>query len=332
MRLTTSDRLEPGVVREVGDLLQRAAAELGRRPLSDHLWVELARGGADDFVATVGRGDGPDGGDGADGADRAVTGYAQATAGNGRWQVEVVLDPAVHRDLAPPTAALLGATLDAIAARGGGPVSWWVFAPRAAHEQVARQLGLAPGGTLHQMRVPLPLSVGSDLTVRAFVPGRDEAAWVAVNNRAFAGHEEQGGWTSDDVLDRERESWFDAAGFLLHERDGRLAGFCWTKVHPAQPGPEGDPELGEIYVIAVDPDFHGLGLGRELTVAGLQHLASVGVEVGMLYVDADNVPAMRLYESLGFTVHATDRSFVGDVPASSTPPTLPTDQRGAIAT
>jgi mycothiol synthase len=329
MRLTTFDHLPLDVVREVTELLDRAAAVDGRRPLSDHLWVELARGGDEQFVATVGR----------DGGGR-VTGYAQATAGNGPWQVEVVVDPTARDTLGDDAAALLGPTLAAIGGLGGGPVSWWTFAPTATHEDVARRVGLEPGGTLHQMRVPLPLPVRSDLEVREFVPGRDEDAWVEVNNRAFAGHEEQGGWTRDDVVDREREPWFDPAGFLLHERDGRLAGFCWTKVHPAQPGPAGDPELGEIYVIAVDPRFHGLGLGRELTVAGLQHLADTGVQMGMLYVDAANLPAMRLYESLGFTVHTTDRSFVGEVAATSTddapaattadPPT--TEPRGAIAT
>jgi mycothiol synthase len=326
MRPTTFDHLPPEVVREVTDLLQRAATVDGRRPLSDHLWVELVRGGGEQFVATVGRDDGGQ-----------VAGYAQATAGNGPWQVEVVVDPAVRDELAGHAAALLRPTLAAIAGLGGGAVSWWTFAPTSAHEQAAGDLGLTPGGTLHQMRVPLPLAVGSDLEVRAFVPGRDEDAWVQVNNRAFAGHEEQGGWTRDDVVDREREPWFDAAGFLLHERDERLAGFCWTKVHPAQPGPAGDPELGEIYVIAVDPEFHGLGLGRELTVAGLQHLADEGVRTGMLYVDAANVPAMRLYESLGFTVHTTDRSFVGEVAATNTDAPLateppPTSPRGAIAT
>ncbi len=140
--------------------------------------------------------------------------------------------------------------------------------------------------------------------------GEDEQAWLEVNNRAFHAHPEQGGWSVDTLLAREKEAWFDPDGFLLHERDGRLAGFCWTKVHVAH-----DPPLGEIYVIAVDPDFHGLGLGRKLTVAGLDHLAGDGITVGMLYVDKDNTAAVSLYESLGFTVHRTDRAYTGDIRA-----------------
>ncbi|HEY8092879.1 MAG TPA: GNAT family N-acetyltransferase, partial [Acidimicrobiales bacterium] len=102
--------------------------------------------------------------------------------------------------------------------------------------------------------------------------------------------------------------WFDPEGFLLHEREGRLAAFCWTKVHHGH-----DPVLGEIYVIAVDPDFHGRGLGRAMTLAGLDHLSAQGVPVGMLYVDADNPAALHLYASLGFTIHRTDRAYTGDV-------------------
>jgi mycothiol synthase len=162
-----------------------------------------------------------------------------------------------------------------------------------------------------QLRLALPLPADverqSDLVLRPFVPVEDEDAWLDVNNRAFHWHPEQGGWDVATLKEREAEPWFDPAGFLLHERDGRLAGFCWTKVHA-----DHAPPLGEIYVIAVDPDFHGLGLGRALVVAGLDSLAERGLRVGMLYVDADNTRAVGLYESLGFTVDHVDRAYTGD--------------------
>jgi len=170
------------------------------------------------------------------------------------------------------------------------------------------------------MRVPLPLADPprwpDGTTVRAFVPGDDEAAWVAVNNRAFAGHPEQGAWTVDMLRARQREAWFDPEGFLLaFDADG-LAGSCWTKVHPAQPPREPEP-LGEIYVIGADPSRHGRGLGRALTTAGLEWLAKQGVTVGMLFVDAANEAAVGLYRALGFVTHRTDRAYGGDVAVAS---------------
>jgi mycothiol synthase len=95
---------------------------------------------------------------------------------------------------------------------------------------------------------------------------------------------------------------------LLHHIDSKLAGFCWTKLHL-----DTQPVLGEIYVIAVDPDRAGKGLGRSLTVAGLQHLAKLGTTVGMLYVDNQNSGALNMYTSLGFVSHHQQCAFVGDV-------------------
>ena len=59
-------------------------------------------------------------------------------------------------------------------------------------------------------------------------------------------------------------------------------------------------------MIAVDPPFHGRGLGKALTLAGLEHLSSLGITNSMLYVESDNTAAVATYEKLGFTVSRTD--------------------------
>ena len=143
----------------------------------------------------------------------------------------------------------------------------------------------------------------SDVTVRTFEPGTDEEAWLEVNARAFAHHPEQGAWTRADLDLREAEPWFDPAGFFLAERDGRIAGFHWTKVHAK--GPDGVPE-GEVYVVGVDPGRQGGGLGRALTLAGLHYLRDRGLGHVMLYVDEDNTAATRMYTALGFSRWNTD--------------------------
>jgi len=137
-----------------------------------------------------------------------------------------------------------------------------------------------------------------------------EAAWLVVNNRAFAGHAEQGGWTSATLARRIGESWFDPTLFLLASDDLGLLGFNWLKVHEAH---DGDPRLGEIYVIGIDPRAQGTGLGTTLAIAGLDALHARGIDTGMLFCAYDNENALKLYHSLGFTVHRTDRAYECEV-------------------
>jgi mycothiol synthase len=284
-------------------LLEASAAADGRHPLSDHLRLDLAHGGGPGFAAvTVEEGD-------------ELAGYAQLATINGTRNIELTVAPD-HRDDATIGHRLLATALDVVAHDGGGPVQWWAFAATDADAALAASTGLTMTRELLQMRVPLPIDRPVDVVTRPFEPGRDDEAFLAVNNRAFAAHPEQGGWTSATLRQRLEEAWFDPAGFLLHERDSRLAAFCWTKLHTPGAAMSGDPPvLGEIYVIAVDPDFQGLGLGNQLTLAGLASIAARGVTVGMLYVDGGNTAAVTMYEHLGFTVHHTDRAFTADIPS-----------------
>ncbi len=207
--------------------------------------------------------------------------------------------------------ALLQAALAAVAGEGGGLARLWVRSGNPTVAEAADALGFREERSLHQLRRPLPVDEPWSLEVRPFVVGRDEQAWLDVNNRAFGWHPEQGGWTLEDLRERLAEPWFDPAGFLLHEEDGRLVGFCWTKEHRDE-----QPALGEIYVIAVDPAAGVKGLGRPLTLAGLDHLQRQGLTVGMLYVDGGNAAGLSLYDRLGFTVHHTDVARTIEVPAA----------------
>ena len=63
------------------------------------------------------------------------------------------------------------------------------------------------------------------------------------NNRAFAGHPEQGGWTVEQLHARMAADWVDLDGFLVaDDPDGPgLIGSCWTKIHADRaPGARGD--------------------------------------------------------------------------------------------
>jgi mycothiol synthase len=193
-----------------------------------------------------------------------------------------------------------------------GHVRLWLMQATDLDDAEAARLGFQPERDLLQMRVPLPLPPATaasarPVQTRAFRPGLDDEAWLTINNKAFAGHPEQGGWTLEDLHARTEADDFDPDGFLMADSaDGTgLVGSCWTKVHH-----ENDPVMGEIYVISVDPARHGEGWGRALTVAGLQWLAGQGITVGMLYTTASNTAAVKLYESLGFTTDHVDRAYL----------------------
>lgn len=192
----------------------------------------------------------------------------------------------------------------------------WSHAGHPAVAALAAGSGMVAVRELWRMRRPLPLDPAADppgpvplpdgVSVRSFVVGQDENAWLTLNAAAFVGHGEQGRLVRSDLDARIASPWFAADGFFLAERAGpdgaaRLVGFHWTKVHP---GVDGEPPAGEIYVLGVDPGEHGGGLGRSLSRIGLRHLAALGLPTVLLYVDADNVSAVAVYTRLGFRTEA----------------------------
>jgi mycothiol synthase len=155
--------------------------------------------------------------------------------------------------------------------------------------------------------------VTSNYPIRTFIPDLDNQAFLDLNNKVFANYPDQGGWSEDDLKVRVNESWFDDKGFFVAEDKGELIGFCWTKIHGAHThshsggdDDHGHEALGEIYVLAVNPDYKGQRIGRDLTLTGLNHLKYQGLNNVMLYVGVENKPAFNLYKSLGFNEFGSD--------------------------
>ena len=279
-------------VADADALLAVAAAVDGVEPVSEAAVLRLQHPGSAPHLLVR------------DGAG-VLLGYAGLDTRTERPTGEFVVHPD-HRRRGVGT-AMLAALLERIR----GPLWIWAHGEHPAALRLAERTGLDRRRELLQLRrtlrepiPPRPLPEG--LTLRSFVPGQDEPAVVRVNNRAFAWHPEQGRWTADELAMREAQPWFDPEGFLVAvDAHDVLHGFHWTKVHP--------DGLGEIYVIGVDPEAQGTGLGGALTVAGLEHLRGRGVSEVMLYVESDNAGALRTYRQLGFRHHHTDVEFLRSI-------------------
>jgi mycothiol synthase len=305
-------------------LTEAARAADGAAPLSEHVELHVRHGG-DPGTQHLLLWERPGDGDLVGYAHLDVTDWVEGPA------AELVIHPAHRRQ------GLGGALVATLVQCTGGRLRLWAHGALPGSEALADRFGFRTARVLRVLgrsltTGPLPEPVWPEgVTVRTFRPGSDEAAWVALNARAFVALPDQGGWTEDDLLLRESEPWFDPAGFFLAERaaaDGgppRLVGFHWTKVHGDRPNghphphPAGAPLdhahgggshqhrlLGEVYVVGVDPDERGSGLGLALTLTGLHHLRREGLEQVMLYVDESNPAALRLYDRLGFTLWSRD--------------------------
>jgi mycothiol synthase len=283
-------------VEQVIELVHRVTAADGVKPLSEHVILRVRHGSSSPGRHVLLR------------AGGGLVGYAY---------IDLADADAAVAELAVGDRDAAGQLVAAVAAEAGSAVKIWARGDASTVAGVLASQGYRASRVLLQ----LCRSLADDLpepqwpagvTVRAFVPGQDESAWLALNNSAFADHPDQSGWALADVTEREQEPWFDPAGFFLAERAGELVGFHWTKVHAAGTG-RGSEAVGEVYVVGVSPVMQGQRLGSALTLAGLRHLQAVGLSTVMLYVDEANHSAVHVYERLGFTRWDADTCYVSPI-------------------
>lgn len=182
-----------------------------------------------------------------------------------------------------------------------GEHRFWAHGDLPAAQALAVSIGLVAERILLVLRLLLAAAppvehVPDGIVLRPYRPD-DASHIVEVNARAFAQHPEQGAMDRADFDRRTDAGWFDPAGLFVAERGGRVVGFHWTKVESG---------VGEVYVVGIDPDAQGGGLGTALTARGLRHLYDQGLRIVDLYVEGDNTPALNVYRKLGFTEHGRD--------------------------
>lgn len=283
----------PVTAHEVRTLLASAARHDGIEPLSERFRMQLGTPGAVRVAASRD-------------AAGALAAYGSRLADG---TIEFVVAPAERRR-GHGTAVLR--TL--LRAGDGTRATVWAHGNLPPARAFATHHGLVPIRELHKMGRRLdpadaqaPVTFPDGFRLASFTAG-DEDAWLAVNAAAFASHPEQGRVDRAALSALMAEDWFDPGDLLmLWGPDGALAGSHWTKVDPAE-RVDGRP-AGEVYVLAIAPTWHGHGLAAALTTAGLRHLAERGLAAVVLYVDADNGPALATYRRLGFATITTDAQY-----------------------
>ncbi|MET3140473.1 UNVERIFIED_ORG: mycothiol synthase [Arthrobacter sp. UYEF2] len=292
--------VEEQLLKDCVTLLAAAEESDGNPPLSEQTVVTLRAGdSAEQSLLTLALYAPDEDSDPSSGQDLAGFAVVVAEADGGG-----VLEIAVHPSYRNQGVAdrLVGALKSG---RGLDGLKAWSHGNHEAAADLAARYGYGPVRELWKMRLTTATAELPDadlpdgVTLRAFVPGKDEDSWLAANRAAFAHHPEQGSMSRADLDARLAEDWFDPAGFLLAvDAEDRLLGFHWTKVHPRHGA---HPAIGEVYAVGVTPAAQGMGLGKALTVAGIRHLQGLGLHAVMLYTDADNTAAVSLYRGLGFT-------------------------------
>lgn len=269
----------------VHEFLAGVADADGHPPLSEHKVTTLGR---DRNLVGVW----------SDDAGLCLVTVAARHAGDGHWAIEAALAP--RRRTADDEEAAIERATGLISA--GEAHSFWAFRP--GQVDAADRLGYDQTRVVLRMSGPIPTAALGSVPGVSIGPmtGCDIEAIVGVNNRAFANHREQGSMTVNEFRSLMMLAWFDPAGVYVARLGERIVGFCVTKHE--------ERAVGEVYLLAVDPDQAGSGIGRALVRRGFAGLADRGSVTAQAWVDAANQPAMGLYQAMGLAEDLRNSEFV----------------------
>ena len=104
-------------------------------------------------------------------------------------------------------------------------------------------------------------------------------------------------WRAAQAAVVERCCADESADVAVAEVQGRVVGFVVTARRT-----EDAAEIGEVDLLAVDPDHQGRGVGRALLDAALEQVRRYGVDLAVVATGGDegHAPARALYEGAGF--------------------------------
>jgi mycothiol synthase len=303
--LEVVSQLEGQHLEQLPELLEAATCADGHEPIGEHKFLRLQRG--DDLAVAVLAYD-----------HGRLVGYAHTVVYRDHDAKRLSCEFVVHPESRGRGIGrvLLAKATEHAQAQGVARVDAWAYNDSPASVHLAAQLGFAPVRRLlhlhrHVAEAPAAAAVAGAL-VRGFRLGRDESRWLALNNRIFAGHPENGSWTPADLEARIAQPWFNADDLLMLEVYGAPAGFCWLKIEDRR----GEGLVGEIYVVGTAPECRGMGLGRMLVAEALRRLREREARIAAIYVDEANHAAVSLYEDAGFHHHHVDvcysRTLIGE--------------------
>ncbi|WOE76058.1 GNAT family N-acetyltransferase [Alterisphingorhabdus coralli] len=140
------------------------------------------------------------------------------------------------------------------------------------------------------------------LAIRSWMPvfgkTRDEVPSLVYDNFYPAG------WQMRQAADIRALLHSEPENFWLALHSGSLAGFLGMRMHP-------EDNMGEIHLIAVEPELQRQSIGRQLMAFAEDRIRSAGMKMVMLETvgDSGHMPARKTYEAMGYKTWPVARYF-----------------------